>query len=153
MRDGRVLRLPPASPLLRLFLLALVLAAAGCDSTADDSETYTGTIEVALARADDRRAVRLVAVDDTGCNTPLIVETISTPTFLGVRVVGIARPTGATCLAIIPASATVALPFEDTGNFPVEIMHAGSTDAYLYSLGFIESFLPVRTRTTRLAAP
>ena len=138
---------------MRLLLLAFALVAAGCDSAGDDPETYAGTIEVSLARADDRRAVRLVAVDDTGCNNPLIVETISTPTFLGVRVIGIARPTGATCLAIIPASATVALPFEDTGNFPVEIMHAGSTDAYLYSLGFIESFLPVRTRTTRLAAP
>ena len=144
---------PPAAPPMRLLLFAFALVAAGCDSADDDPEPYAGIIEVSLASdADGRTALLLVAVDDTGCNNPLVVETTGTPTRLAVRVVGIVRPTGATCLALIPAHATVALPFEAQGDFPVEVDHAGAVDAYAYSLGFAgEALRAVRTSTTRLA--
>ena len=54
---------------------------------------YAGIIEVSLARdAEGGAGLLLVAVDDTGCNNPLAVETDATPARLDVRVVGIVPP-------------------------------------------------------------
>ena len=141
---------------MRCLLLVLALAAlSACDSSGRDPEPYAGVIEVSLARgADGRAALRLVAVEDTGCNFPLTVETDAAPERLGVRVVGIAVPDGPVCLAVIPASALVPLPFTAQGEFPITVAHAGSNDAYTYSIGFAgERLVAVRTSTTRLAAP
>ena len=139
---------------MRLLLICLVLVAAGCDSTGDDAEPYAGISEVSFAQSvEGQNALRLVAVDDNGCDDPLVVETSDTATRLSVRVVGIVRPRGATCLAVIPASALIPLSFGAEGVLPVEITHDGSTDAYSYSVrGFVGHLLQaVRTSTTRLA--
>lgn len=131
--------------------LLLAVAVAGCDSSAD-VEAYTGTLVVSLAPTTDEAALLLVAEDDTGCNDPLRVQVEeASTTRLHVRVVGIERSRGATCLAIIPASAVVALPFAEQGSFPVLVTHAGETDEYRYGIGFAGvTFEAVRTSTTRL---
>ena len=142
-----------------LLFAALGLSASGlaaCDSSGPDPVPYDGIIEVSLARDSQGRAVlRLVAVDDRGCDDPLRVETVAaTPARLDVRVVGIVPPADGTCLAIVPASTVVPLPFTEQGGFPVTVAHRGSTDEYAYSIGFAgERFDAVRTTTTRLATP
>ncbi|HEX9951285.1 MAG TPA: hypothetical protein VGB53_05915 [Rubricoccaceae bacterium] len=140
---------------MRSLLLLTLLALAACDSAGPDPEPYAGVVEVSLGRDTDGRAVlRLVAVDDSGCDFPLTVETTATPSRLDVRVVGIAVPDGPVCEAIIPASADVPLPFTGQGAFPVGVVHRGSDDAYSYSIGFAgERLDAVRTSTTRLATP
>lgn len=140
-------------PLVLCALLAFTAAA--CDSAGDDPAPYAGIIEVSLARtADEGTGLRLVAVDDTGCQNPLAVETEATPSSLRVRVVGIVQPAGPSCHATIPASAVVPLPFTQQGEFPVEVVHRGATDLYAYSIGFAgETLQAVRTSTTRLATP
>ena len=141
----------PMRPLLLLNLLAL----AACDSSGVDPAPYTGVVEVSLAPdADGRTGLLLVAVDDTGCASPLVVETDATTERLDVRVVGIARRDGPTCLAIIPASVLVPLPFASQGRFPVSVAHRSATDEYAYSIGFAgERLDAVRTSTTRLGTP
>ena len=139
---------------MRLALCAiLALTAVACDSAGSDPTPYSGIIEVSLARTTDGAAgLRLVATDDGGCADPLVVETEATPTSLRVRVVGIGVQSA--CEALIPASAVVALPFAQQGEFPVEVAHRGATDAYAYSIGFAgETLAAVRTSTTRLATP
>lgn len=140
---------------MRLAFCALVaFTAAACDSAGGDPAPYAGIIEVSLAPTPDGTAgLRLVAVDDGGCANPLVVETDAAPASLRVRVVGILQPTGASCDAFIPASAVVPLPFAQQGEFPVEVVHRGATDAYAYSIGFAgETLAAVRTSTTRLGA-
>ncbi len=137
-----------------LLALAAIVALAGCDSGGTDPAPYAGIVEVSLAPRPDGTALRLVAVDDTGCAFPLVVETDATTARLDVRVVGIAVPDGPVCLAIIPASVLVPLPFVEQGDFPVTVAHRGATDAYAYSIGFAgERLDAVRTSTTRLATP
>ncbi len=139
---------------LPLVFCALV-ALTRCDSAGTDPVSYSGIIEVALAQtADGVAGLRLVAVDDGGCADPLVVETEATPSSLRVRVVGIGVRSGPACEALIPASAVVPLPFTQQGEFPVEVVHRGATDAYAYSIGFAgETLAAVRTSTTRLATP
>ena len=142
---------------MRPALIILALAAlSACDSSGRDPEPYAGVVEVSLARTADggAAALLLVAVDDTGCAFPLAVETDASPSRLDVRVVGIVPPEGGACDGIIPARATVRLPFTAQGEFPITVAHAGSNDAYTYSIGFAgERLVAVRTSTTRLAAP
>lgn len=150
---------PPAGLPVRLLLLALALVAAGCDS-AGDPEVYDGVIEVSLTSVPDAGSgLRLVAVDDAGCDRPLRVETEivteADPERVRIRVLGIVPPVGGECEALIPASAVVPSPFTRQGEFPVEITHAGATDAYGYVIGGTagDVLRAVRTSTTRLAAP
>ena len=141
-------------PLLTLTLLLLAVSA--CDTSGTDPTPYAGVIELSLSPEvkGGPTALRLIAVGDTGCNDPFIVETDASPGRLDVRVVGIVRPTGVTCAAAIPAQALVPLPFVEQGGFPITVAHRGSTDEYAYSIGFAgERLDAVRTSTTRLAAP
>ena len=140
---------------MRPLLLLSLLALAACDSARPDPAPYTGIVEVSLARDTDGRAeLLLVAVDDDGCNSPLVVESDASGLRLDVRVVGIERPEGGTCLALIPARVTIPLRFDEQGDFPITVTHRGATDAYVYSIGFAgERLDAVHTSTTRLATP
>ena len=139
-----------------LLLHAALLMACDSDGTALGAVTpYGGVVAVSLGTGDGgATGLQLDAVDDTGCGNPLVVETVATPERLSVRVVGIRQPSGATCTAVSPARALVGLPFTAQGEFPVEVVHADSTDLYRYSVGFDgERLVAVRTSTTRLATP
>ena len=148
----------PMSPLpSRLAALVLLLGLAGCDSAGDGPQPYTGVIEVSLVAAiEGRTDLRVVAVDDAGCQHPLVVKAEARPASLHVRVRGIGPGPvrGVECQAVAPAQALVSIPFESLGEFSVEVAHAGSEDAYAYATGIAGPVLrAVRTSTTRLAAP
>jgi len=137
-----------------LILLALLIA--GCDSAAD-LDAYDGVIEVALAAGatTDDVSLRLVAVDDVSCEDPLVANYERRPSAKRVTVEGIRRPTGGTCLAVIPASAVVSLELgpDLPGGYSVEVAHAGAVDLYHLDLTAPggPTLAALRTSTTRLA--
>ena len=137
----------------RLAALAFLLVLAGCDSSGPNPEPYRGVIEVGLVYGvESGPALRLAAADDYGCADLLAAETQGAAGHLEVRVVGIVRQTGATCVVSTPTTRLIPLPFEGQGDFPIEVTHAGSADAYVYLAGIGgERLEAVRTSTTRLA--
>ena len=135
-------------------LMALLLAA-GCDTMAD-GEPYDGIVEVALAQPYDEAevALRLVAVEDTGCSRDLLTSLEAGAATRHVTVEGLGPVGGATCEAVIPASAIVVLDLgpELPGGYAIEVEHAGATDLYQLDVsGRIPVLSAVRTSTTRLA--
>lgn len=134
---------------LRLGAAALLLLAAGCDSLVEDG--YDGVIEVSITDASGALSLRLVAIEDTGCDRQLVLDADPEADRLEVEVRGLGPENP--CDAVIPASATVSLEGVTAATFPVEIEHAGSTDRYrLDRSGASATLEAVETSTTRLGA-
>ena len=146
---------------MRPTLLLVLLTVAGCDAASDTLTPYDGIVEVSLVVTEpptgpvEDLALRLVAVEDTGCGNPLVTELERGSATRSVTVEGIRVPDGPQCLALIPASAVVALELgpELPGGYLVEVRHAGAADRYSLDLsGPAPILTAVRTSTTRLAA-
>lgn len=130
---------------------ALALLIGGCDTFDDDVIDYDGIIEVSLVTLDIPRAtVRLVAVEDTGCNRPIETDMSRDGLTRRITVEGIRVPKGAECEAIIPARSDVEIEIgpDLLVNIDLEIRHAGETDEYRLSGSGLRA---IRTTTTRLA--
>ncbi|WP_420454883.1 hypothetical protein [Rubrivirga sp.] len=140
---------------LSLACLFLLVVVAGCDTA--DVQEYMGVIEVSLAPETSVAdlALRLVAVEDMGCERPLTTSFESEAATRRVVVEGLGvDDRTAVCTAIIPAAATVPLRLgpELPGVYVVEVEHAGETDLYRLDLAGTEPVLAaVRASTTRLA--
>lgn len=134
----------------RLGALGLALLSfAGCDSAVEDR--YDGIIEVSITDESGPLALRLVAVEDTGCNRRLVLDARSEADRLGIEVRGLGPHTA--CDGVIPASETVSLEGVTAEGVLVEIEHAGATDQYrLDRSGPTATLDAVRTSTTRLGA-
>ncbi|MEM1055902.1 MAG: hypothetical protein AAGI52_10275 [Bacteroidota bacterium] len=136
-----------------LFLLPL-LALAACDALGSDVADYDGIVEISLVSVNQTTAaVQLVAVDDTGCNRPLLTDLDREGLTRTITVEGIRVPQGGECEALIPARAEVVF---ETGpdlllNVTLQVRHAGETDEYLLSGGSDPRLTVVRSTATRLA--
>ncbi|PAP77864.1 hypothetical protein [Rubrivirga marina] len=137
--------------LLALTGLALALHVVGCDAVGDQPEAYRGVVEVSVVALDaSAYGLRLVAVEDRGCDRRLVVSTRFDAERQRIEVEGIGPETP--CDGLLPASAVVPLVRAGGGAF-VEVRHRDSADLYvlLDDVAGGPSLQTIRATTTRPA--